>query len=89
MNMPCTPPQPRGTASYCDSACDNIKANQTAFRLTDAKEKKKEYTMPNEIEVYGDDDGLMLLGDSEDIRKALAELQIKEEQTVDISMPRY
>ncbi|RYQ26097.1 hypothetical protein PG2029B_0693 [Bifidobacterium pseudolongum subsp. globosum] len=30
--------------------------------------------MPNEIEVYGDDDGLMLLGDSEDIRKALAEL---------------
>lgn len=41
--------------------------------------------MPNEIEVYGDDDGLMLLGDSEDIRKALAELQIKEEQTVDIS----
>jgi hypothetical protein len=49
------------------------------------REKKKEYTMPNEIEVYGDDDGLMLLGDSEDIRKALAELQIKEEQTVDIS----
>lgn len=53
------------------------------------REKKKEYTMPNEIEVYGDDDGLMLLGDSEDIRKALAELQIKEEQTVDIRMPRY
>ncbi len=45
--------------------------------------------MPNEIEVYGDDDRLMLLGDSEDIRQTLAELQIKEEQTVDIRMPRY
>lgn len=41
--------------------------------------------MTNEIEVYGDDDGIMLLGDSDDIRQALAELQIAEEQTVDIN----
>lgn len=41
--------------------------------------------MAEEIEVYGDDDGIMLLGDSEDIRQALAELQISEEHTTDIS----
>ena len=41
--------------------------------------------MTNEIEVYGDDDGIMLLGDSDDIQQALAELQIAEEQTVDIN----
>lgn len=41
--------------------------------------------MTNEIEVYGDDDGIMLLGDSDDIRQALAELQIAQEQTVDIN----
>ncbi|RSX48748.1 hypothetical protein [Bifidobacterium castoris] len=41
--------------------------------------------MNEEIEVYGDDDGIMLLGDSEDIRQALAELQISEEHTTDIS----
>ncbi|MDE5641213.1 MAG: hypothetical protein K2I40_05845, partial [Bifidobacterium castoris] len=41
--------------------------------------------MTEEIEVYGDDDGIMLLGDSEDIRQALAELQISEEHTTDIS----
>lgn len=41
--------------------------------------------MSSDIEVYGDDDGLMLLGDSDDIRQILAELQITEEQTMDIS----
>ncbi|PAU68241.1 hypothetical protein B1526_0426 [Bifidobacterium criceti] len=41
--------------------------------------------MAEEIEVYGDDDGIMLLGDSEDIQQALAELQISEEHTTDIS----
>lgn len=53
------------------------------------REKKKEYTMPNEIEVYGDDDGLMLLGDSEDIRKALAELKSKRNKPSTSAMPRY
>lgn len=41
--------------------------------------------MAHEIEVYGDDDGFMLLGDSDDIRQALAELQIEEKHTIDIS----
>lgn len=41
--------------------------------------------MSNEVEVYGDDDGFMLLGDSDDIRKALTVLNIQEQQTTDIS----
>ncbi|RYQ66653.1 hypothetical protein [Bifidobacterium pseudolongum] len=40
--------------------------------------------MAHEIEVYGDDDGFMLLGNSADIRQALAELQIEENHTIDI-----
>lgn len=45
--------------------------------------------MTEEIEVHGDDDGIMLLGDSEDIRQALAELQISEEHTRTSARPRY
>lgn len=41
--------------------------------------------MSSDIEVYGDNDGLILLGDAEDIRQILAELQITEEQAMDIS----
>lgn len=48
------------------------------------RRQREDRAMAHEIEVYGDDDGFMLLGNSADILQALAELQIEENHTIDI-----